>query len=318
MKQSNKVGKIPPKVSVIIPVYNNREYIIDALRSVINQEYKNYEIIIIDDGSVDNSKIMIMDYLQNISHKDVSYYYQANKGVSAARNKGISIAKGEYIAFLDGDDLWLPNKLMKSVEYLEANRKFGMVYSDLYVINSAGEIIGQWFKIKKRISEGNIYENLLRECFILPTNIVIRRECLLRNMFDENIKGVEDIDLWLRLAKKYQIGVIREPLASWRNHDNNCSKNKMLVMNQIIKVFEKQLIGCSAMDKNYKLIKHIIAGKYLALGNYFIGKAMIKNAKQMYSNGIKYEIRLSIIIRLLIAMLPDKLVLAIRKLLLES
>lgn len=112
------------KVSVIIPTYNRAEFISDAIESVLNQTFEDYEIIIVDDGSTDNTKQIVQSYTSK-----VKYYYQEQSGVSSARNYGIKAATGEYIAFLDSDDQFLPQKLEKQVEVLENNPRIGIVYS---------------------------------------------------------------------------------------------------------------------------------------------------------------------------------------------
>lgn len=104
-----------PKVSIIIPTYNSAKYIHDAIESVLNQTYQDFEIIVMDDGSIDNTKKVLRSYIES---KKIRYFYQKNKGPSAARNKGIREAKGEYIAFLGADDIWHKKKLEKSINFM--------------------------------------------------------------------------------------------------------------------------------------------------------------------------------------------------------
>ncbi len=296
-----------PLVSIIMPVYNSSKYVISAIESVFSQSYKDYELIIINDGSTDNSKELIIDYLKQNKDKDVKYIYQENKGASAARNKGIELAKGEYIAFLDADDLWMPEKLSRSINYINS-QEYPTVYSDMYIIDSGGNIIDQWFKMKKEISEGNIYGDLLKECFIVPTNIIIRKACLLENKFDETIRGVEDIDLWLRLARKYNFRVIKEPLTKWRNHEGNYSKNSRIVSENIVNVFERELKEWTRKDKYHKVIINILSTKLYISGRYYLKEQKYKQARWVFIKSILYNPNIASLTRLVATILPNRMI----------
>ena len=132
-----------PKVSVIIPTYNAARWIGETIDSVQSQTYKNYEIIVIDDGSVDSTREVLEKYIKNIN-----YIYQDNKGVSSARNHGIKISAGEYIAFLDNDDIWLPDKLSLQIQVLESQKNIAMIFTD-------GELFDEYRVTKRRIISNN-------------------------------------------------------------------------------------------------------------------------------------------------------------------
>jgi len=118
------------KVSVIIPIYNRLQYLPAAIGSVLNQTYQDFEIIVVDDGSTEDVKGKISEYIKQNPSKKIKYFYQENKGVSAARNRGIKEATGEYIAFLDSDDIWVPEKLSLQTEYLAKNKTIDVVFGD--------------------------------------------------------------------------------------------------------------------------------------------------------------------------------------------
>ncbi len=204
------------KVSVIIPTFNRANYICETIDSVLSQTYKDYEIIVVDDGSTDNTKEVISKY-----NEKIRYFYQENKGVSAARNYAISNAKGEYVAFLDDDDIWLQNKLEKQIDVLDKNPDLGFVCSDTYVIDGSGKIINLW---KRGIHNHETFESLYEADFTFTLTVVARRRCLEEvGFFDETLSISQDYDLWLRLAKKYAFKHIGSPLAKYRLHAKNVS-----------------------------------------------------------------------------------------------
>ena len=152
-----------PKVSVIIPAYNSSGFIEDALESVFKQTYRNYEVIVVDDGSTDKSAEIIGSF----SDKRIIYIYQENHGVSVARNKGILESKGEYIAFLDSDDLWLPEKLEKQVAILNNNKNTGLVYTDFDVIHEGESSYWQLSEDSKVFYKGNVFNKLFMKNLLL-------------------------------------------------------------------------------------------------------------------------------------------------------
>jgi len=192
------------KVSVIIPTYNRLEKLKRAIDSILNQTYKDFELIIIDDGSTDDTK----EYLSK--KEGIRYLYQENQGVSAARNTGIGIAKGEWLAFLDSDDEWLENKLEKQIDFINANPSIKIVHTNEIWIRN-GVRVNE--KVKHRKMGGWIYENSLPLCIISPSAVIIHNEVFKdKGLFDEDYPYGEDYDLWLRLTPYYEIGFVETPL----------------------------------------------------------------------------------------------------------
>lgn len=207
-----------PKVSVIIPTYNRARFVGEAIDSVLAQTYKDYEIIVVDDGSTDNTQ----EVLKHYGHK-IRYFRQENKGISAARNLALEKARGEYIAFLDDDDLWLPEKLEKQIDVLERNPDLAFVASETHVINGKGEIIDRF---KRGKGDVETFENLRQQYFVPMLTTVVRRKCLDSvGGFNPSLPICQDHDLWLRLAKIYKFRYIDVPLAKYRMHANNITKN---------------------------------------------------------------------------------------------
>ena len=162
-----------PKVSVIIPIYNAEKFISGTIESVIAQTYQDWEIIAVDDGSTDKTPEILTKYKKKLS-SNLQVITQENSGVSIARNKGIPAARGEYIAFLDHDDLWTPEKLEKQVKLLDSNKELGLVYSDSYVIDECGNLekdtlissILSRNILRSNVFRGNIFKELF--CVEIP------------------------------------------------------------------------------------------------------------------------------------------------------
>ena len=183
-----------PLVSVVIPTYNSVKFIAQAIDSVLNQTYTNYEIVIVDDGSTDETKKLLKSYQGKIN-----YVYQENQGVATARNRGIEIATGELIAFLDADDLFLPNKLEQQVKVLLEQPSLGMVVCGWRITDEAGEAIGDvklWERLPKLDLETWLYWKP-----VLPSATIVRREWLLEvGGFPQATIPVEDVECFLELV----------------------------------------------------------------------------------------------------------------------
>ncbi len=207
-----------PAVSVIIPTYNRGWILKDAIDSVLAQDYWPFELIIVDDGSTDNT----FDILD--AYKDhMIVFRQQNKGVSAARNTGILNSSGRYIAFLDSDDLWLPQKLSYQVEFFEAHPQALICQTEEIWIRKGVRVNPK--KRHKKLS-GMIFEPSLHLCLVSPSAVIIRRSLFSAvGMFDESLPVCEDYDLWLRVSCRYPVHLIHTPLVIKRGgHPDQLSK----------------------------------------------------------------------------------------------
>jgi len=199
------VGSKNPEVSIILPTYNRGWIIEEAIDSVLAQNFKDFELIVVDDGSTDDTGQILDCYDQ-----DLIVLRQSNKGVSAARNRGIAAAKGRLIAFLDSDDLWLPRKLSSQVDFLNSN--------PVAVINQTEEI---WIRNGVRVNpktrhhkfSGMIFEQSLALCLVSPSAAMMKRSLFDEvGLFDEDLPACEDYDLWLRISWRYPVHLIETPL----------------------------------------------------------------------------------------------------------
>ncbi|MEH2292160.1 glycosyltransferase family 2 protein [Nostoc sp.] len=222
-----------PKVSVIIPAYNAMSFLPQALESVLNQTFQDFEVIIIDDGSSDN----IATWAAESTHPNIKLISQTNQGQSAARNTGIRLSQGEYIAFLDADDLWEPTKLEKQISAFMDNPELGLVDTWVFLVDEQDNILSQ---PKIYYDEGNLWQQMLELNLVMcGSSPMVRRQCFETvGYFNQIIKGPEDWHMWTRIAAHYPFKIICEPLVHYRQHPNSTSRNLELMVSNIIKAIE--------------------------------------------------------------------------------
>ena len=194
-----------PAVSIVVPTYNRAERLGETLRSVFNQTCQDFELIVVDDGSTDDTQKVVNSFprVQYISK-------QENHGVSRARNEGLALAKGRYICFLDSDDLWDEKKLQIQVQWMGDNPNCQVCYTDEIWIRK-GVRVNQMNKHRKY--SGDIFRHCLPLCIVSPSSAMLRAELFDEiGNFDESLPACEDYDLWLRIAEKYPFHFIEEPL----------------------------------------------------------------------------------------------------------
>ncbi len=196
-----------PKVSVVLPTYNRASLLKRAIKSILNQTYQDFEMIIVDDGSTDNTENVVKGFgnegIRYISHDN-------NRGAGAARNTGIKVARGRYIAFLDSDNQWLPEKLEKQMQFIQHKTEDVVVYTDYWDWENRRHMLSHR-KIQK---DGDIHDILLEDNFIDTSTVLVSKECLHKaGLFDETLPRYQDWELWIRLSKYYRFVYLDEPLA---------------------------------------------------------------------------------------------------------
>jgi len=195
----------PPEVTVIIPTYNRGWTLRRAIDSVLAQTFRDFELIVVDDGSEDNTADILADY-----GTDIRVIRQANAGVSAARNAGIRAAGGEYIAFLDSDDAWLPEKLQVQMDYFNTHPADVICQTEEIWIRNGKRVNPK--KVHKKPS-GRIFRASLALCLVSPSAVMLRRELFAEiGGFDETLPACEDYDLWLRISARYPVYLVDTPL----------------------------------------------------------------------------------------------------------
>lgn len=225
-----------PVVSVVIPAYNAAAYIAETIRSVQNQTFSDWELIVVDDGSTDETATIVSGFL---SDPRVRYVKQKNAGVSAARNHGMQPASGTFIAFLDADDLWKPENLSLKAAYLEANPSVLLVHADVENIDENSKPLGSFNSGK----EGNVLRDLLLWNGTVvpgPSSILVRKKAAEAiGGFDTELSTAADQDFFFRLAAKGNFGQIRKLLSQYRIHSSNMHANIALMERDHLLTYRK-------------------------------------------------------------------------------
>ena len=223
-------------VSVIMPVYRGELFVAAAIESVLAQTFQSFELVIINDGTPDDSAREIARFLP---HPKIRYVEQNNAGVAGARNAGLDHATGALIALLDQDDVWLPHKLERQVAYLNAHPELGFVHSRVDCIDGAGEVCSCEGAIWVYPFEGFCAGELLLGNGIAPLTVLMRRQCVDEvGPFDQRLAPADDWDLWIRIAERYPVGFIDEVTARYRVHDQNTSKDRLKMQHAVLKIMD--------------------------------------------------------------------------------
>jgi glycosyltransferase involved in cell wall biosynthesis len=217
-----------PLVSVIIPVYNGERYLSYTLESVIAQTEKNWEIISVNDGSTDHSQTILEEYAMNYPDH-IRVIPVNNGGVSRARNTGVSEARGTYIAFLDQDDLWMPQKLQLQVEQFRSDKNLGISYTNESIIDHTGSVVREKVLIfNEKLNRGFVFEYLVFENFIPISSVMLKRDLFIAiGGFDPRYSLAEDYDFLLKAVKKASVDYIDAPLLLYREHKESGTHKKI-------------------------------------------------------------------------------------------
>ncbi len=275
-------------VSVIIVVYNGEKYIEEAIQSVLNQTYKNIELIVVDDGSTDSTRKIVEKY------KDVVYIYQENRGEGAARNLGIENSNGEYLAFLDADDLYANDKIEKQLKVLIKNNDIDVVYNDLKVVD---ENLNYLNTLK---SEG-IYEKredllaniIYRQVIQGPICMMIRRSCTNDIKWSEELVYTVDYEYVMKLAFKHNFKYLEEPLYIYRRHGNNLSNKHNATVEEEMKIIKdlgidnvKDIIAQANFSEEEKQL--LLSKIYIKIHEYKEAKIILESKCSQNNNGLIY------------------------------
>ncbi len=248
------------KVSVVIPTYNRANLLCKAIDSVLAQTFKDFEIIVVDDGSTDDSR----NSMSKQYGTKIKFIHQERKGVSAARNRGILESSGEFVAFLDSDDSWLTQKLEKQIAYFEKAKDVVLQYSLAKIIDEDQHL--EW--IEPKDTSLTLDDFLNKETFLPASTVILKKSVLIElGGFNERLETLEDLELWLRIVDKYPIGFIPEVFALIKRHPDNAMKqmNKMhlgyvAVFQYILDKHKNKLISPFVKDKlslNYYLLAKV-------------------------------------------------------------
>lgn len=227
---------IIPLVSVVVPCYNHQDFVKECLLSVINQSYKNIQLIVIDDGSKDES----IEIIKKLQEKEgFIFEAQRNIGLTKTLNKALKkYVQGKYVAFLASDDYWATDKIKKQVEYFEANSNYGLLFSNAEIVNKESRIIGRFDE--DRLKNNCSLEDLMLDRHGIPALTALIKKDVLDEVgsYDESLQ-MEDWDMWMRISERYQLGYMPEVLAYYRTHSENTSEKTPLMMKNRFSILQK-------------------------------------------------------------------------------
>ena len=238
-------------VSVVIPAFNSSDYIKRAINSVLNQTYKKIEIIVVDDGSTDNTEEILSNYIKK---KEIIYLKKKNGGPASARNLGIEKSRGNYIAFLDSDDIWEKTKIKKQLEVIYKKPK-SIIFTARYFIDSKQED-------SCRVYSGKITKHLIKHNFIINSSVLIPAEILKNNLLNEGKRffGIEDYELWLRLSPMYNFEYLPEKLVGYTIHNDQITqKDKAQVPERVRYMYRKLIFSKGFIKYSYFLFAKLFS-----------------------------------------------------------
>ena len=281
-----------PTVSVIIPAYNSERYIADAVKSVLAQSYQPAEVIVVDDGSSDGTARVVQGLGNSIRS-----LHQANRGEPAARNLGLRNAQGEYVAFLDADDLWRPDKLKLQMDYFAAHPNCAVVYTDMSTFDDHG-VVDPSVKVRFNITfpTGNIFVPLFRETLFGSGSVVFRKHCVDKvGYFDEQFLIGCDYEMWLRMSRHFEFGVVDQPLLMYRQHPQMSTRGlgralwngvpwEVAALAKTLRSYPEavQELGQAAVNRRIAKVYADLAHTQFQLQEY-------KNARQLFAGALHYR-----------------------------
>jgi glycosyltransferase involved in cell wall biosynthesis len=253
-----------PRVRVVIPTFNNARFVGAAIQSALDQSVGDLEVVVVDDGSTDATR----EVVEAIPDRRVVYRRQENQGPSAARNNALRDATNELVAFLDADDLWLPDKLARQLALLDASEAVGLVHGAYIVVDEQGGELRRRLGpgISGRVADRLAVENLVSGS---ATTSLVRRGLLDRvGLFDESLRGGEDWDLWFRIARVAELAYVPEPIAKIRLHGRNSTRAEQRIRTDLTRLIGKIYSDPTLPPELRRLEPRAWAAMYLAMARF--------------------------------------------------
>jgi glycosyltransferase involved in cell wall biosynthesis len=269
--------KNKPTVSIIIPTYNRKQSIGRSVKSVLNQTYQDFELIIVDDGSTDGTREVVAGF----NDERIRYVrHEENKGEAAARNTGIKAARCDYIAYQDSDDEWLPEKLAKQMELLEhAPPEVGVIYTGFWKTQNHRRTYVPFPWVNQK--NGDIHKELLKGNFVGSPVVLIKKECFDRvGLFDERLCNLVDWEMWLRISKHYHFRCVDEPLVVAHYDSGNVSDNPHSLIDALELVLAKN-------SSELKAKKKLLAYYRINIGNLLVISGEVKKGYRYILDAIR-------------------------------
>ncbi len=275
-----------PKISVIIPTYNRAELLKPTLDSVLQQSFKDFEIIVVDDGSTDQTEQLLLSYKGKINCFKIE-----NSGQSYATNYGIHHAKGEYIALLDSDDLWDENFLQTSINVLIANGSYDFCYCNYSYFDEDKIISEKYLPEDKQIS-GNLFSKVLEGTFVCTGSYLIKKSDIIQiGLFDTSLPVVSDWDIWLRISYHLKGVYIDESLFKLRQHSNRISNNSLPMAVGNLRVIRKiKKLFPDEYEKHKTMLYKKLAKNHRVVGSSYRMKGQFLNSINHYMKSFWYSL----------------------------
>jgi glycosyltransferase involved in cell wall biosynthesis len=279
------------RITALIPTYNSEQYIRETVDSVLAQTYPVHEVIVVDDGSTDRTQEVLASYGDRIR-----YVRQANAGPPVARNTGLAHATGNWIALLDSDDLWVPEKLELQMDYVQRHPSCGLVYTDMKTFDDGG-IIEESVKISRNLTLpiGYIFPEMFAETLFQTSAVLVRKSCIdAVGVFDTELRMGDDYELFLRISRHYEIGYVDEPLVLYRQHATQGTRTwgkqlqqgvpwEFLVLKKIVDRYPEMTEELGRATVHQRLSK-----PYAALAYACMAEGDHKNARQLIRGALRY------------------------------
>ncbi|MGA9048014.1 MAG: glycosyltransferase family 2 protein [Dehalococcoidia bacterium] len=273
---------VKPTISIIIPTFNRSHVLARAIKSALLQTYQDFEIIVVDDCSSDSTSVIV----GGLNDGRISYIrHEKNRGVAAARNSGLAASKGEYVAFLDSDDEWLPEKLERELKcFREATADTGIVYTGVFLAKE---------KIVVRDPPPNFIKKMCAEhlepIYLWLQASLIKRECFRQvGVFDEQLKSAEDLDMRIRIMGRYGLKYINAPLAIIHDTQGSLSGNTYSLAQMTLKVFNKNLNFIQKYPGLHAAMLHRIGYLFVSAGRTGEGRTYLFKAARLHPTDIRY------------------------------
>jgi glycosyltransferase involved in cell wall biosynthesis len=269
-------------VSIIIPSYNRAHLIGKTIESVLNQNLREFELIIVDDGSTDATAEVVRSY-----GRLIQYLFQENQGRSGARNAGFEASRGSYICFLDSDDLLLSGMLEQEARLLESNPALGFVYCDYEFIDESGRGLPKPENFRRHpLRKGMIFRDLMYFDFIPPSTVLSRRECIEQaGGFDPAMEPAEDLDWLLRMSRRYATDFIPAPLCQFRKHEGNTSSSAIAAAT--IRVLSRHLDDEATKRSLGTDWERVYYDLYLSIAHEYYNRREMISARKYYYRALE-------------------------------
>ncbi|MEZ0186518.1 MAG: glycosyltransferase family 2 protein [Candidatus Reddybacter sp.] len=306
------------KISAVVPTYNNAEYIEGAINSILAQTHPVDEIIIIDDGSSDDTEALVDNIIKKSNN--IIYIKQDNQGPSSARNRGITAANGDWLAFLDADDLWTPDKIALQIEALQREPSLKLIAADMNEIDRHGKLIAESVLAKHQLLDKfqsldgkavpNALTALLTKNFI-PTGTVLVEHASLAAAggFNTNIRFGEDLELWAKIAADNAISCLPQVMMCRRQHGNNATQSTALMLEGLVKVMQ----SLRAWGAEKLLLKHVNPDQLVAtalsdLAYWHFNQCDYKQARKFFTSSLRERPSIRALIYSGACLLPDTVI----------